>query len=148
MSFIQIVDSDESFDWSPIDEATGKPYESSFALRVVNDDVDKEIRKKHTKKYWDKGRRVEEFDQASYVIDVLDYAIVGWTNVKNAKTGEPVTCTTAMKARLPEKWRSEVLRLCAGKEAGDVLAQAEQEKKRFTSISSGSSKSATSSPVA
>jgi hypothetical protein len=127
--FIKIVQSDEPFEWTPVDEKTGTKYSSTFTLRIVTDDVEKEIRKKYTTKWWDKGRRVEEFDSLSHVIAVLDYAIVSWRGVQGAEDDQDLPCTSALKAKLPEKWRTEIVRLCSGKEAGDVVSQAAQEKK-------------------
>lgn len=133
--FIEIVTTDEAFEWRPVDEKSGQPYASVFQLRQISDDVDQRIRKAHTTKWWDKGRRVEETDQASFAIALLDYAIVGWTHVKDARTGDELPCTAAVKARLPERWRVEIQRLCYLKEAGEVVARATQEKKRSTTTS-------------
>ncbi len=129
--FIQIVDTDDAFDWTPVNEETGQPYESTFQLKLVTDDIDKELRKKHTRPVWDKKQRrtLDKLDESAFVIDLLDAAIVGWKGVKAASTGLELPCTAAMKARLPEKWKAEVLRLCAAKEGGDVVSQAVQEKK-------------------
>lgn len=140
MAFITIVETDEAFPWQPIDEESGKPYESSFSLRIVPDDIDRDIRKKHTRPSFEKKTRrmVDKLDDASYIADVIDYAIVGWTGIKAATTGAELPCTADMKGRLPEKWKAEILRLCSGKEAGDVVAAAEQEKKASKPISSGS----------
>ncbi len=131
MAFITIVETDDAFPWQPTDEESGKKYDSVFSLRIVPDEVDRDIRKRHTHPTWQKKTRsmVDKLDDASYIADIIDYAIVGWSNIKAAGTGADLPCTAAMKTRLPERWKSEVLRLCSGKEAGDVVAAAEQEKK-------------------
>lgn len=131
MAFITIVGTDEAFPWTPIDDKTGQPYESSFSLRIVPDEKDEEFRRKHTRISWDKHRRVEQLNQAAYAADLIDYAIVTWSAVKDP-AGAEVVCTPAMKARLPEKWKAEILRLCSLKEAGEVLA--DQEKKLSKTI--------------
>lgn len=129
--FIQIVETDDAFDWTPLDDETGKPYQSTFQLRVVSDDADQDLRRRHTRAVLDKRQRkmVQTLDEAAYIADLLDYAIVGWAAVRSATTGLDLACSAPMKARLPERWKAEILRLCAGKEAGDVVAQREQEKK-------------------
>jgi hypothetical protein len=135
--FIQIIDTDDAFDWTPVNEDTTEPYASTFQLRLVTDEADQEIRKQHTRATWDKKQRrtVDKLNEPAYVSDVLDHAILGWTGIKAAKSGAELPCTSAMKARLPEKWKAEILRLCSGKEAGDVVAQVEQEKKVSTTTS-------------
>ena len=129
--FIQVVETDDAFDWTPVHEETGEAYESTFSLRLVTDDADKEIRKRHTKQVWDKKQRrtLDKLHEADYLAEVIDYAILGWSGIKAAKSGAELACTAEMKARLPEKWKAEILRLCSGKEAGDVIAPAAQEKK-------------------
>jgi hypothetical protein len=111
--------------------------ESTFQLRIVSDDTDAELRKTHTKQVWDKKQRrtVDKLNEGAYIVALLDYAIVGWSGIKDARTGDDVACTAALKARLPEKVKAEILRLCAAKEAGDVVSKAEQEKKVSASIS-------------
>lgn len=135
MAFITIVETDEAFAWQPTDEDSGKKYDSVFSLRIVPDEVDKDIRKRHTKQVWQKKTRsmVDKLDEPSYIADLIDYAIVGWSGMKAASTGAELPCSTEMKTRIPEKFKAEVLRLCSGKEAGDVVAAAEQEKKALKS---------------
>lgn len=138
--FIQIVPDDDAFEWQPLDEESGKPYDSTFSLRIVSDEIDKEIRKRHTRDRWEKKTRQMRptLDDAAYITDILDHAIVGWAGIKNAKTGAELPCNADMKARLPERWKAEILRLCSGKEAGDVIAKAEDTKKNSLTTSSGS----------
>ncbi len=137
--FIKIVDTDDAFDWTPVNEENGKAYDSSFQLKIVTDDDDKALRKKHTHQVFDKKQRrmVDKLDEASYIIEVLEVAIVGWKGITSATTGAELPCTNDLKGRLPEKWKADILRLCAGKEAGEVVS-ADQEKKalKTTSLSS------------
>src|SRR5262249_49097798 len=109
--FVSIVEDDRPFDWSPVDEESGETYESVFQLRIVDDDTDKVIRKRHTRQVFDKKlrRTVDQLELAGYLADVIDFAIVGWTKVKNARTGDELACTAALKTRLPEKWKAEIL---------------------------------------
>lgn len=130
MSFITIVQDDEDFEWSPIDETSGEKSTSVFMLRIVSDEVDERLRKENTRPVAQKrGPMVKELNQPKYIAAVIDYAITGWRNLKDARTGADVACTTAIKTRLPENVKADVLRLCSGKEAGEVVAAAEQEKK-------------------
>lgn len=135
MAFITVVDTDGPFPWQPVDEESGKPYESAFQLRIVPDEVDKEIRKRFTRPVWEKKTRrmIDKLDEAAYIADLLDYAIVGWSNIKASSTGRDLECTSEMKTRLPERWKSEIIRLCSGKEAGELsAAKADEEKKVST----------------
>lgn len=136
MAFITVVETDDAFPWQPTDDETGKKYDSVFSLRIIPDEVDKEIRKRHTRQTFQKKTRsmVDKLDDANYISDLIDYAIVGWSGLKAATTGADLPCTAEMKARLPEKFKADILRLCSGKEAGDVVAAAEQEKKASKSI--------------
>jgi hypothetical protein len=149
MAFINIVETDESFTWRPVDDATGEPYESALELKIVSDETTKDLRRKHTKPTFDpKTRaRMDKLDDFAYVADILDTAIVSWTGVKNAKTGEELPCTSALKARLPERWKAEIFRLCVAKEAGDVVSQSAQEKKVSETISSGNGTNSIGSPA-
>lgn len=139
--FITIVDTDEAFDWTPVHEETGEAYTSTFQLRLVTDDADQDIRKRYTRQVWDKKQRrtLDKLNEPAYVAEVLDHAILGWTGVKAARTGAELACTAEMKARLPEKWKAEILRLCSGKEAGEVVSKAEQEKKAWKPTSPSNS---------
>ena len=132
MACIAILDSDEPFDWSPIKPETGERSESVFSLRIVTDEVDRKLRLAHTRPAFDKTLRamVDQLDLSAYTLAVIDAAIVDWRNVKAASTGADLPCTVAMKARLPERLKSEILRLCANKEGGEVMAAAAEEKKR------------------
>ncbi len=129
--FITIVDKDDAFAWTPVHEETGERYDSTFQLQIVTDDTDRVLRKEHTRQVWDKKQRrtVDKLDEPAFVAAVLDHAIVGWKGIRSATTGEELPCTSALKTRLPEKWKAEILRLCAGKEAGEVVSATEQEKK-------------------
>lgn len=131
MAFITVIDADEPFRWQPRDDDTGLLSETAFMLRIVPDDVDADIRKRNSPKTWEKKSRqmVRELNTPLYISDVIDYAIVSWTDLKHAITGGDMPCTAKVKALLPEKWKSEILRLCSGKEAGDFLSSIEHEKK-------------------
>lgn len=146
MSFITIVETDEAFDWRPT--SGGEPMDSAFRLRIVPDDARKKIRKENTHKTFVQHRPVDELSEEAYEADLLDYAIVDWSGIKAAGTGEDVPCTKAMKIRLPLKWKIEIMRLCAAKEAGDMIAEATEEKKRSASISNGNKTNSIGSPVA
>lgn len=136
MAFIKIVESNDAFPWHPVNEETGEKYDSVFKLRIVPDEEDAQIRKRHTRPQWEKKTRrmVDKLDDAAYLTDILDYAIVDWSGIQSATKGTDLPCTSDLKARLPEKWKAEIIRLCSGKEAGDVIAKADQEKKVLSSI--------------
>lgn len=119
-TYIQVLDDDEQFSWSP-DTGDGEKSASEFTLRTVPEDVLKRLRKVHTHRTFKHGQQVEDFDAFSYVADVLDYAIVTWAGVLRSKTREDLPCTKANKVRLPERIKTEIMRLCAGKEAGSAL---------------------------
>jgi hypothetical protein len=134
--FVQIIDTDDAFDWQPINDDTGQPYDSVFQLRIITDEVDKDLRKRRTKSVLDrkKHQMVDKLDEAAYVGDLLEHAIVGWSGIKGTK-GNDVPCTPDMKTRLPERWKTEILRMCAGKEGGAVAADQEKKHSETTSPS-------------
>ena len=124
--YVEIVDAGETFPFTPAPNTT-------FQLRVVPDDVEKKIRAKATKRDWDKGQRVMDFDTHQFAAQILDFSIVGWEGVKKVRlvngerTSEDLACTPANKLLLPEALKAEITRLCLGKEAAAAIA--EDEKK-------------------
>ena len=135
MSFISILTGSEPFEWSPDDEQ-GKPSETVLVLQIITDDMDTELRKAHTRPVLDKKSRrmIPTLDDSGYTAAVIDAAIVNWRGVTDARTGAEIPCSEAMKRLIPERIKLDVLRLCAGKEGGAVVA-AEAEKKRSATIS-------------
>lgn len=117
MPFINIVEENEPFEWSPETE-DGKKTDSVFTLVVLSEDLLTALRKKHTHITWKNGQRIDDFAAFDFAADVVDKAVQGWKGVVRAKTGEAVACDRANKLRLPERLKVEILRLCAGKEAG------------------------------
>ncbi len=120
--FIEVQAPDTTFTHTP--EGT----QSTFELRIVPDDVEKEARKQATRKEWDKGQRTESFDVHAFLARILDYAIVDWTGIKvrDANGVSELPCTKANKLLLPEKVKSEINRLCLGKEI--ALDRGEEKK--------------------
>lgn len=120
MPFIQIVEDNAPFRWVPEAE-DGTPTDSAFTLQVLAEDVLGALRKKHTHSAFKHGQRVEDFDSFGFAADVVDKAIVGWEGVYRAGTDETLPCERRYKLALPERLKVEVLRLCAGKEAGRLF---------------------------
>lgn len=146
--FIRIVETADVFAWSPKHEETGEPYASVFQLRILTDEKDKEIRKAHTRPFFEKKTRAmrDKLDESAYIAAVIDHVIVDWSGIQGAVAGEMLPCTATIKGLLPERLKGEILRLCAGKEAGEALTQ--EEKKTSSSISDAKPTAPSSDPAA
>jgi hypothetical protein len=120
VGFIQIVEENEPFPWHPEAE-DGTVTGSVFTLQVLSDDALNTLRRKHTHTAFQHGQRVENFDSFAFAADVVDQALVMWEDVVAARTGAPLPCDRKHKLALPERLKVEILRLCAGKEAGRLF---------------------------
>ena len=116
MSYLTIIQPDETFTHVPT-LPDGSKSEASFTLRVLADDQIKTLRKRHTKTEWANGQRLQNVDGAALANDMIDAALVSWSGVRDSK-GQPLPCERTFKLLLPERLQVEIVRLCAGKEAG------------------------------
>ena len=116
--FIEVVEDGEVRDWQYTNPETGQQFDSVFHLRVAPDEIQKVWRKKYTTREFNRGQRVENVDWVKYNQDALDYCIVGWEGVRAKGTDLP--CEREWKLRLPEMIKAEIIRLCVGKELGQV----------------------------
>ncbi len=126
MAFIQIVEPDQTFPYTPLDES-GRKLESQFELRLLTEDELTQLRKRHNSYVWKNRQRLEEFDRFGFAADVVDKAIVSWSRVRRAGTDEDLPCERKYKLLLPERLQVEILRLCAGKEAGELFQEEDGE---------------------
>jgi len=99
MGFITIVTDDETFDF-PVGDST-------FTLRRVPDDLARRTFKRHTPRA--KPGREPETDFFGVTNDVLEYAITGWSNIKQPVTKEDVPCTAENKLRLPATVKADIM---------------------------------------
>jgi hypothetical protein len=133
VSFLHILEPTETFWHRPVDRQSGEPSDSRLQLRVLDDEDLTRFRKRATKTAFKHGQRVEDFDPVAFAADVVDHAIVAWENVKRGRTEEVLPCERVYKLLLPERVQAEIIRLCAGKEAGDAL---EEEAPKNASVPS------------
>lgn len=129
MSFIQIVAANVPFPWRPEHE-DGTQSGTEIMLQVLDDDVLASLRKKHNHLIFKHGQRVDDFDSSGFTNDVVDKAIVSWKGVTKAGTDDELPCERAIKVQLPERLKIEIVRLCAGKEAGRLFGEAVAEGKK------------------
>lgn len=134
MSFLTILDDDSTFEYSPLEPTTGERMETVFILRQVPDETYKEFSRKCTRPVFENHQRVLKSDGLELARLLLDYAIVDWRGVKSARSERDIPCTAEMKQELPSVLSQEIIRLCAGKEAGAELSKAAQEKKPLKPI--------------
>lgn len=120
MSFLRIVQPDETFPYTPTFQ-DGSPSDTRLTLRVLSEAQTRSLRKKHTKTEWQNGQRVQSVDGAAMADDMIDAAIVAWTGVLDT-AGKALPCERVFKLLLPERVQVEIVRLCAGKEAGAAEA--------------------------
>lgn len=119
--YIEIVQPEETFD-HVVALPDGTPSNTVLSLRIVDDATEKRLRKAATgKPVFERGQRHEPFDSHKFIATVLDFAIVGWSGVRHQ--GRELPCTLEFKLLLPERVKTEVIRLCLAKEASDVEAE-------------------------
>ena len=116
MSFLRIVQPDETFPYTPTFH-DGSPSDTTLTLRVIGEAQTRALRKKHTKVEWVNGQRVSSVDGMALGEDIIDAAIVAWEGVLDTK-GQPLPCERTFKLLLPERVQADIVRQCAGKEAG------------------------------
>lgn len=121
--YIEIVQAEDTFAHT-VPLADGTLSKTVLTLRIVDDATEKKLRKAATgKAQWDRGQRFEPFDAHKFINSVIDYAIVGWDGVR-AK-GADLPCTPEIKLLLPERVKTDVIRLCLGKDASERSADGE-----------------------
>jgi hypothetical protein len=117
---IEIVQPDDVRDYQFVDPDTKVKYDSVFQIRVVPNDEQKKMRKRATTFENTRRGREERFDWQSFVEECLDYAITGWKKVQ--MKGQDLPCERQYKSMLPEIVRAEIVRLCVGRELGEIQA--------------------------
>ncbi|MBW2559972.1 MAG: hypothetical protein JRE40_03840 [Deltaproteobacteria bacterium] len=106
MAFIEIVEDQETFELAIGD--------SVLTLRRFDSEVYRRIEKKHTKKQknYRTGQMVREVDEYAVNLDLLDYMVVDWKNVKSPVSGEDVPCSKEIKAKLPGSIKMQITEAC------------------------------------
>lgn len=130
-SFITILEDPKAiFPWQYTDPDTGITAATVFQLRLIPDETNKAFRKRHITVSWKNGQRREDLDGDGYGDDLIDYAIVDWTDLYAARKNKDgqterfaVGCERRYKVGLPEKLKGEIIRLCLGKELGAALGK-------------------------
>ena len=116
MSYLTIIQPDDTFSYRPT-LPDGSTSESVLTLKVLSDAQTRALHKRHTTREWVNGQRLQAVDGAAMADDMIDAAVVAWTGVKD-RAGQALPCERAWKLLLPERVQVEIVRLCAGKEAG------------------------------
>jgi hypothetical protein len=117
-NFIEIIGEDETFPWQ-YTSAGGRKFDSKFVLRLVPDDAMTRFRKAATgKPKWKHGQKDVEIDWGKFTALQVDHAIVSWEGVRAKGAATDLPCEFKYKQLLPERIKAEIIRLCAGKEAG------------------------------
>lgn len=129
---IEIVDEGDVHPWHYRDPQTKRRYNSVFNLRVIPKEVENRLRKKHNRFEFVRGARVDDFQSADFVADVIDYAVQGWSGVTT--NGREIPCTKETKVRLPEPIKAEIVRLCLGRELGMALAALRAEEDQTDTV--------------
>jgi hypothetical protein len=155
---IEIVQPNEVRKYQFVDPDTKVKYDSVFDIRVVPNDTQKRYRQEATTYEQTRRGREERFDWQGFVEKCLDYCIVNWTGVRHE--GKELPCESVYKNMLPEIVKSEIVRLCVGRELGEIQAgqigrdedgggESEEQDPNASSGSSASGgvKTTTSSPA-
>lgn len=118
-NFIELVEDEDVLPWRFTDPTTKITYASEFQLRVVPNSLKRLWEKEHTDTSYTRRGKQEDFNWGPWVDQCLDYAIVGWDGVR--RRGQELPCTPENKLKLPEIIRAEIVRLCVGKELGEIM---------------------------
>ena len=122
MSFVTIIDSNESFNLEIGD--------STFNLRRLDLETYNGFVKARTKQVWKKHQPSgEETDWDGVYDDMLDYVITGWRNIKHPVTKEDVQCERKIKLKLPGVVREQIF------EATNATSVMKEEEKKTKSKS-------------
>jgi hypothetical protein len=129
-----LEDESVTFPWSP------NGYETEFLLRQVPDEVQTALTKKFTKNTWNRGTHQQEqkTDWVELNASMLEYAICGWERLmspplkevkdpggkilQHARDAREIPYRSELVRKLPERLQREIIRICVGKEAGEVMA--------------------------
>ncbi len=149
MSYIEIIEENETFEWRP-----PAPYhESVLTLKRMPASRRKVIQKQHTSMSWKRGQRVEERDDHAIGRLLLDESIVAWHGIyvrRKAEDGSTVRaeleCTADTKMLLPEHIKADVVNICVNGETPDedIESPFEEAVSRSPTTSAGSSMKAIS----
>lgn len=120
MSFVTIVTADEKL--------TYKIGDTTFHVRRVPAGVTRDAMRRHTRKRRDRGQQIDEIDYIAVAEDILDYAVLGWENVRHPITGEDVPCSRETKLALPDSVQGEILAFVQEGESGQTDHEAQVEK--------------------
>jgi hypothetical protein len=115
-NYVEIHTEADTFPWSP-KNVNGDPLPCEFELRILPDEQEKKFRRANTKTGFEQHQRVTNFDVHGFLGDCLEYCVVSMKGVR-AKGGiADLERTKKNLLLLPEAWKSEINRLCVGKEA-------------------------------
>ena len=106
MAFIEIVEDKESFELQIGD--------SVLTLRRFDSKIYRDFEKDHTtnKKNYRTGAVAKEVDEYAVNLDLLDYMIIDWKDVKSPTTGEDVPCNNKTKGKLPGTVKIKITEAC------------------------------------
>jgi hypothetical protein len=116
--FIEIADDSDIIPWQFTDPDTKIKAASVFQLRTVPNEIKKQLEFDYTKVEFTRRGKQETFDWQGYVAECLDYCIVGWKGIK--RQGEDLPCELEWKTKLPELVKADIIRLCVGRELGQL----------------------------
>ncbi len=130
--FIEIIEPDEVVDYRFRDEETGEVSQSVVKVRVLADDRVREIEKRHTERVFNKKTRSYEdkLKTGPYIDDVLDAAVVDWADVFNKRGGQLLPCERRYKLAMPERIKTEIVRIAVGKEADGATSTVVEDAKK------------------
>ena len=75
---------------------------------------------------WEKAEEMGgEADEARRRMEIIDYVIVAWENVRHPITKEEVPCTRENKLKLPQRVLVEILNEARGSMGGEELKNSE-----------------------
>lgn len=118
--FIEIASEDDLIPWQFVHPDTKERWDSVLHIRIVPNDLQRRLKDRFTKPDFRRGQKYEDFNWPLFMDECLDYAIVRWEGVK--RKGEDLPCEREWKLRLPELVKAELIRLCIGRELGEIQA--------------------------
>lgn len=95
-----------------LEGVTGADADVSYTVRPIPLQLNRQLRKKHTKTSRPNGIKEDTFDVDGFIDDLLDYALIGWAGI--TYKGEPAPCTRELKIGGLDTARKQALLVLAG----------------------------------
>jgi hypothetical protein len=100
-----------------------------YTVRPIPIELNRQMRRKHTKVSRPNGIREETFDESGFYDDALDYVLVEWRGL--TVHGQPAPCTRENKVKGLDGHRKNALLILSGINRPQMVAEARERSFRI-----------------